>query len=94
MHLAGVLGEEALKLIQMTGFERGQLPIRNLGVPLKPGELNAIACDIIIYKITQRVKSWGSKKLSFCKQNSSCKHNLDVHAYFLGINLYSTTSYD
>jgi hypothetical protein len=47
------------------GFKEGTLPIKFLGVPLISTRLTARDCRPLIDKITNRVESWTSKRLSY-----------------------------
>lgn len=52
-------------IIQITGFEEGQLPFRYLGVPISTKKLSAAECEELTDKITSRIKCWGSRNLSY-----------------------------
>lgn len=57
--------EEQASLAGLLGMKLGKLPIRYLGVPLVSGKLKESDCKALINKITEMVKSWTSKFLSF-----------------------------
>ena len=46
-------------------FEKGQLPIRYLGVPLITSKLKKQDCDTLVNAICTRINSWKSKFLSY-----------------------------
>ncbi|CAN1293028.1 LINE-1 retrotransposable element ORF2 protein [Linum perenne] len=48
-----------------SGFILGSLPVRYLGLPLIAGKLTVQDCEVLISKITSRIKGWSAKTLSF-----------------------------
>lgn len=46
-------------------FKERELPVRYLGVPLIARKLSALGCKALLERITARINSWASKKLSF-----------------------------
>lgn len=52
-------------ILEVTQFQEGKLPIRYLGVPLITTKLKAVDCTSLITRITNRIKSWTNKVLSF-----------------------------
>lgn len=53
------------QLLLKTGFTLGRLPISYLGLPLSPKEWSKMECHQLIEKITQRITTVYSKKLSY-----------------------------
>ncbi|XP_028120126.1 uncharacterized protein LOC114317568 [Camellia sinensis] len=56
------LREEILKI---ANFKEGTLPVKYLGVPLITTKLRALDCQQLIDRITNRIKSWTNKALSY-----------------------------
>lgn len=50
--------------ITFSGFNRGNLPVHYLGLPLISGKLHSRDCDPLILRICQRIDSWTSKFIS------------------------------
>ncbi|XP_019264619.1 PREDICTED: uncharacterized protein LOC109242218 [Nicotiana attenuata] len=53
------------QLIEYTGYETGSIPFKYLGVPLSARKLNIHQCLPLIEKITERVRCWSSRMLSY-----------------------------
>jgi len=67
-------------------MKEGQLHVRYLGVPLISSNLSAADCRMLMEKISGRLDSWTSKKLSFAGRLqliSSVLYSLQV--YCMGI---------
>ncbi|CAN0918507.1 LINE-1 retrotransposable element ORF2 protein [Linum grandiflorum] len=63
--VAGVDGTTAEAVVLHSGFRRGIMPFRYLGVPLSAGKLKRHDCRILLDKITARVRDWKAKLLSY-----------------------------
>ncbi|CAL1377701.1 unnamed protein product [Linum trigynum] len=48
-----------------TGFSVGALPVRYLGVPLISGKLSRVDCQVLVDRITARIRGWQPKLLSY-----------------------------
>ncbi|XP_019231719.1 PREDICTED: uncharacterized protein LOC109212521 [Nicotiana attenuata] len=60
------MDEQCLQdLCELTGYKRGSLPFRYLGVPISPKKLAALGCEILVDKMTMKIKSWGTRNLSY-----------------------------
>ncbi|CAL1391242.1 unnamed protein product [Linum trigynum] len=53
------------RAIQVSGFQEGELPVRYLGLPLISGKLSTLESEKLVAKITQKIKSWRAKRLSY-----------------------------
>ncbi|CAL1405087.1 unnamed protein product [Linum trigynum] len=62
---AGIPKEEMLAISEFAEFSLGTLPVRYLGVPLITGKLTRQDCKVLVDKITQKLRSWWSKLLSY-----------------------------
>lgn len=52
-------------LCELAGFHKGALPFRYLDVPISSNKLSIVECEIMVDKITTRIRSWGSRNLSY-----------------------------
>ena len=80
--LAGVEEGVANAICQTLRFTRGTLPVKYLGVPLISSQLKREDCDSLIDKISQRVRSWTSKFLSYAGRAQL------IHSVLVGIQNY------
>lgn len=64
-YCAGLTEGHAKNLFEMSGFRRGYLPIRYLGVLLITSRLKAHDCRPLMEKIIERVKPWVANSLSY-----------------------------
>ena len=53
------------RILQITGFQRGEFPFRYLGIPISSKKLNKNDCDLLVDKMLKRVTSWSSRHLSY-----------------------------
>ncbi|XP_074293258.1 uncharacterized protein LOC141620232 [Silene latifolia] len=51
--------------LQISGVQEGLLPFRYLGVPITCGRMSKMDCSILVEKLITRIRSFGSKKLSY-----------------------------
>ncbi|CAN1153332.1 LINE-1 retrotransposable element ORF2 protein [Linum perenne] len=65
IYIAGVQLDEVDVITASSGFSRGDIPFRYLGVPLTVGKLRKNDCKVLLDKITRRVMDWRAKKLSY-----------------------------
>lgn len=67
----------------MTGYQKGSLPIRYLGVPILAKRISQMDCKVLMDKIAVRIKSWGTRHLSYAGRvqlvNSVLLH---IHNYW------------
>ncbi|XP_056691895.1 uncharacterized protein [Spinacia oleracea] len=53
------------ELVSVSGFGKGVLPFRYLGVPISTKNLNAADCELLVEKMVTKIKIWSSRHLSF-----------------------------
>ncbi|XP_059311443.1 uncharacterized protein LOC132063004 [Lycium ferocissimum] len=63
--MAGVDDGTRQSLLEVTGFSRGAFPIKYLGLSLSPKKWNKLDCNVLIAKITDRIRNGYSKQLSY-----------------------------
>ncbi|XP_074297010.1 uncharacterized protein LOC141627680 [Silene latifolia] len=61
----GVSQELKQDITQVSGFQEGKLLFKYLGIPIQPRRLTRHDCNILLEKITARVRSIGARKLSY-----------------------------
>ncbi|XP_074304835.1 uncharacterized protein LOC141639660 [Silene latifolia] len=54
-----------MDLLSVTGFQKGKMPFRYLGVPIQPGKISKKDCNSLVEKMVTRIRSLGAKKLSY-----------------------------
>ncbi|XP_074265679.1 uncharacterized protein LOC141588123 [Silene latifolia] len=52
-------------ILQVAGFSEGSLPFSYLGVPITAGRMKKAEGQILVEKLISRIRSFGSKKLSY-----------------------------
>ncbi|CAN1171980.1 LINE-1 retrotransposable element ORF2 protein [Linum perenne] len=70
------------QMVAISGFKEGSLPVKYLGVPLITGSLKAIDCKVLIDKITDRIKSWRAKCLSYAGRVQLIEYVLYSMCYY------------
>lgn len=65
LFIAGIPPGETELLLKLSGFKRGVLPVRYLGIPLISGRLSEKECVKLTDHIAGRIKSWKVRYLSF-----------------------------
>lgn len=53
------------QILQLTGFQLGELPIKYLGLPLITSKLNALDCQPLLERFCAKIQSWTAKYLTF-----------------------------
>ncbi|XP_019242573.1 PREDICTED: uncharacterized protein LOC109222707 [Nicotiana attenuata] len=65
IYIAGVSQHTKEELIQLTGYAEGSIPFKYLGVPLSARKLNIHQCLPLVEKITERIRCWSARMLSY-----------------------------
>ncbi|XP_016472728.1 uncharacterized protein LOC107794719 [Nicotiana tabacum] len=52
-------------ICELTGYQQGTLPFRYLGVLISSKKLSATNCEMLVDKLAIKVRTWGTKHLSF-----------------------------
>ena len=69
LYTANVNSSTVEELEELTNCGLGKLPFKYLSVPVSSKKLKALDCEILADKITTRMRSWGSKNLSYAGRN-------------------------
>ncbi|KAL2904550.1 LINE-1 retrotransposable element ORF2 protein [Bienertia sinuspersici] len=64
-YTCGVPEEIVQQITHETGFKRGTLPFRYLGVPICSKKISVGHCEQLLEKITSRIKIWSLKNISY-----------------------------
>ncbi|PKI42208.1 hypothetical protein CRG98_037388 [Punica granatum] len=62
--MRGINEEGISELVNCSGFKKGTLPVRYLGIPLVSGKLSLKNCDALTERIVKRIRNWFVKHLS------------------------------
>ncbi|KAL2893324.1 LINE-1 retrotransposable element ORF2 protein [Bienertia sinuspersici] len=65
LYTSGMKEEEVNKILADSGFKLGKMPFKYLGVPICSKRVNASQCEILIEKMTARIRTWSSRHISF-----------------------------
>ena len=80
--IAGVPTSTKNHIAQPLDIPLGSLPVRYLGVPLTSKKISVADCEVLVDKMTARIRTWSSKSLS-------CATRLQlVSAVLMSINSY------
>lgn len=53
------------ELCEITRYQKGKLPFRYLGVPITSRKISAVDCEMLVDKLTAKIRGWGSATLSY-----------------------------
>ncbi|XP_060195131.1 uncharacterized protein LOC132624355 [Lycium barbarum] len=65
IYFGGVPMADQESILELTGFTRGELPIRYLGVPLSTKRISVNQCKPLLDKMLGRISTWTTKYLSY-----------------------------
>ncbi|XP_074288081.1 uncharacterized protein LOC141613239 [Silene latifolia] len=86
IYLNGVDSDEAKAILDATGFKRGVLPFKYLGVGISHKKLSKIDCNILMDKMLARIRGWNKRKLSYYARLVLVKAVLaTIHTYWAQI---------
>ncbi|XP_057251814.1 uncharacterized protein LOC130591883 [Beta vulgaris subsp. vulgaris] len=57
--------EEVQRILNVSGFTRGKMPFKYLGVPISHKRLGVKECMVLVEKMTARVRCWSSRNISY-----------------------------
>ncbi|KAL2927139.1 hypothetical protein RDABS01_028736 [Bienertia sinuspersici] len=62
---ANMASEEIDQICQVAGFQRGKWPFKYLGTPICNRKISRSDCDLLVHKMTMRIRGWQTRHLSF-----------------------------
>lgn len=65
LYCAGIPDDQKNALSNLLGMPVGNLPVKYLGVPLITTRLKKMDCQVLVERITGKVKHWSTKLLSY-----------------------------
>ncbi|XP_049381419.1 uncharacterized protein LOC125845987 [Solanum stenotomum] len=70
-------------ICEITGYAKGSLPLKYLGVPISSKKLTIVDCEMLVDKLVCRIRTWGTRNLSYAGRtqlvNSVLLH---IHTYW------------
>lgn len=83
VYFGGIDEDTRMNILNLLGYEMGELSFKYLGVPLSTKRLTAIQCWPLVDKITSRITSWMAKSLLYAGRLQLIKAVLfGVQAYW------------
>ncbi|KAL2929363.1 LINE-1 retrotransposable element ORF2 protein [Bienertia sinuspersici] len=65
LYTSGMKEVEVNQVLNESGFKKGRMPFKYLGVPICSKRVNASQCEVLIEKMTARIRTWSSRHISF-----------------------------
>ncbi|XP_048491667.1 uncharacterized protein LOC125492950 [Beta vulgaris subsp. vulgaris] len=65
VYTASMKEEEVQRILNASGFTRGKMPFKYLGVPISHKRLGVKECMVLVEKMTARVRCWSSRNISY-----------------------------
>ncbi|XP_074267155.1 uncharacterized protein LOC141590462 [Silene latifolia] len=81
--LNGVSPDIEEAILRHTGFKKGSLPFKYLGVRISHKRLSKIDCNVLVDKMLARIRDWNKKKISYSGRLILVKSVLEtIHNYW------------
>ncbi|KAL2923049.1 LINE-1 retrotransposable element ORF2 protein [Bienertia sinuspersici] len=83
MYSCGMKKADEDQILAESGFRKGGLPFKYLGVPICSKMINARHCEILVEKMTAQIRIWSSRNISYagrCQLINSVL--LSIHQYW------------
>ncbi|XP_074315380.1 uncharacterized protein LOC141651573 [Silene latifolia] len=91
IYFNGVTDDIMKSIIQISGFQRGTLPFKYLGVPIFSKKLTKIDEEKLIDRIVARIRGWGTRHLSYAGRVVLVNSVLStLHSYWASMFLLSS----
>lgn len=65
LYMGGLSDDKQKRLLELTGFQRGQYPMQYLGFPISTSKWSKQDCRALVDKVTARLQSWSTRNLSY-----------------------------
>lgn len=86
MYLTRVDNTTAKQLLGLSKFPHGNMPFKYLGIPVSSKKLSVLDCEVLVDKIVARIKTWGTKDLSYSGRVQLVNSFLlSMHTYWASI---------
>ncbi|XP_056688147.1 uncharacterized protein [Spinacia oleracea] len=83
----GMPESDVARVIAASGFTRSTLPFRYLGVPICSKKITVAQCEMLVDKMTARIKVWSSRNLSYTARMQL------INVVLLSIHMYWSQIY-
>ncbi|KAL2893859.1 LINE-1 retrotransposable element ORF2 protein [Bienertia sinuspersici] len=91
VYACGLKEEELQQIIKNSGFKRGSLPFKYLGVPTCSKKIGVGQCEKLVEAMTARIKTWSSRHLSFAGRSQLINSVLlSIHQYWAQVFVLPT----
>lgn len=57
--------QELEDVCEAKGYQKGTLPFRFLGVPISAKKLSSLDCEVLVDKMTARIRTWSLRNMSY-----------------------------
>ncbi|KAL2922946.1 LINE-1 reverse transcriptase-like protein [Bienertia sinuspersici] len=83
IYTCGMKDQEVQNVLNESGFKRGAIPFRYLGVPICSKRISAAECEGLVDKMTARIRIWSSRHISFAGRSILINSVLmSIHQYW------------
>ncbi|KAL2933222.1 LINE-1 retrotransposable element ORF2 protein [Bienertia sinuspersici] len=83
VYTVGMKEQEVQNILKASGFKRGSLPFKYLGVPICSKRISAAECEGLVDKMTARIRVWSSRHISFAGRSTLINSVLmSIHQYW------------
>ncbi|XP_062074860.1 uncharacterized protein LOC133778856 [Humulus lupulus] len=77
---------EIRRVLDASGFIRSEMPFKYLGILICARRLSALECEVLVEKIVQKIRVWGSRNISFAGRMTLINSVLiSIHSYWAQI---------
>ncbi|XP_062103652.1 uncharacterized protein LOC133814746 [Humulus lupulus] len=86
LYCCGMEDTEIKRVLEASGFSRSEMPFKYLGIPICARRLSASECEVLVEKMTQKIRVWGSRNISFAGRVTLINSVLiSIHSYWAQI---------